>query len=109
MSDIFNADLSSTVGLIAMALFTLNILMGLLISVNYNPQTWWPHRKLTFPFWKLHNWNAYLALSMAVLHPLILLLAPTKGMPFRLVDFLLPVNSPHQTFYNNLGAITFYL
>ena len=109
MDDILSVDFSSTVGLIAMVLFTLNILMGLLVSVNYNPQTWWPHRKLPFPFWKLHNWNAYLALSMAVLHPTILLLSPTKGTPFRLVDVLLPLNSPHQTFYNNLGALTFYL
>lgn len=107
MDEILSVDFSSTVGLIAMVLFTLNILMGLLISVNYNPQTWWPHRKLPFPFWKLHNWNAYLALSMAVLHPLILLLTPKA--PFRLVDVLFPLNSPHQTFYNNLGAITFYL
>ena len=108
MEEIFNADLSSTVGLIAMALFTLNILMGLLISVNYNPRTWWPHRKLPFPFWKLHNWNAYLAISVAVLHPTILLFAGPKER-FRLMDILLPLNSPHQTLYNNLGALTFYL
>jgi methionine sulfoxide reductase heme-binding subunit len=108
MSDIFNADLSSTVGLIAMALFTLNILMGLLISVNYNPQTWWPHRKLPFPFWKLHNWNAYLAICVAMLHPAILLFAGPKER-FRLRDILLPLDSPHQTLYNCLGAITFYL
>jgi methionine sulfoxide reductase heme-binding subunit len=108
MSDIFNADLSSTVGLIAMVLFTLNILMGLLVSVNYNPQTWWPHRKLPVPFWKLHNWNGYLAICVAMLHPTILLFAGPKER-FRLRDILLPLNSPHQTFYNNLGAITFYL
>ena len=36
---IFSAvDISSTVGLIAMVMLTLNILMGLLVSVNYNPQ-----------------------------------------------------------------------
>ena len=46
---------------------------------------------------------------MAALHPLILLLAPVKASPFRLVDVLFPIHSPHQTFYNNLGAITFYL
>lgn len=108
MSDIFNADLSSTVGLIAMVLFTLNILMGLLVSVNYNPQTWWPHRKLPVPFWKLHNWNGYLAFCVAMLHPTILLFAGPKER-FRLRDILLPLDSPHQTLYNNLGAITFYL
>src|SRR5579871_4561511 len=108
MDEIFSADFSSTVGLIAMVLFTLNVLMGLLISVNYNPQTWWPHRKLPFPFWKLHNWNAYLALGVAALHPTLLLFAGPKER-FRLMDILLPLNSPHQTTYNILGAITFYL
>jgi hypothetical protein len=46
MDSISAIDLSSTVGLIAMVMLTLNILMGLLVSVNYNPKTWWPHRKL---------------------------------------------------------------
>jgi predicted ferric reductase len=106
MDSISAVDISSTVGLIAMVMLTLNILMGLLVSVNYNPQTWWPHRKLPVPFWKLHNWNGYLAISIAVLHPTILLFSHTAG--FKLGDVLLPVSSPGQTFYNNLGALTFY-
>jgi predicted ferric reductase len=106
MDDISAVDISSTVGLIAMVMLTLNILMGLLVSVNYNPQTWWPHRKLPMPFWKLHNWNGYLALSIAVLHPTILLFSRTAG--FKVGDVLLPISSPGQTFYNNLGALTFY-
>lgn len=108
MGDILTVDFSSTVALIAMVMLTLNILMGLLISVNYNPQTWWPHRKLPFPFWKLHNWNAYVAICVAMLHPAILLFVDPKQR-FRLRDILLPVSSPHQTLYNNLGALTFYL
>jgi methionine sulfoxide reductase heme-binding subunit len=109
MDDILSVDFSGTVGLIAMSLFTLNILMGLLVSVNYNPQTWWPHRKLPFPFWKLHNWNAYLAICVAILHPTILLFVNAKDVHFRLRDILLPIDSPHQTFYNTLGATTLYL
>jgi DMSO/TMAO reductase YedYZ heme-binding membrane subunit len=99
-------DLSSFAGLTAMVLFTVNILLGLLVSVNYNPQRQWPHRKLPFPFWKLHNWNAYLAISVAFLHPTILLFSSTAG--FRIRDVLFPVSSPEQTFYNCLGALTFY-
>ena len=106
MDDISAVDISSTVGLIAMVMLTLNILMGLLVSVNYNPRTWWPHRKLPMPFWKLHNWNGYLALGVAVLHPTILLFSRTAK--FRMIDVLLPFNSPGQTFYNSLGALTFY-
>jgi predicted ferric reductase len=106
MDDISALDISSTVGLIAMVMLTLNILMGLLVSVNYNPKTWWPHRKLPMPFWKLHNWNGYLAMCVAVLHPTILLFSSTAK--FRILDVLLPIHSPGQTFYNNLGALTFY-
>ncbi len=108
MGDILTVDLSGTIALIAMVMLTLNILMGLLISVNYNPQTWWPHRKLPFPFWKLHNWNGYVAMCVALLHPTTLLFVDAKDR-FKLSDILFPVNSPHQTLYNNLGAITFYL
>jgi predicted ferric reductase len=107
MDSISAIDLSSTVGLIAMVMLTINILMGLLVSVNYNPQTWWPHRKLPVPFWKLHNWNGYLAMGVAVFHPVILLFSSTAK--FKVGDVLLPINSPGQTLYNNLGALTFYL
>jgi predicted ferric reductase len=107
MDDITAVDISSTVGLVAMVLFTLNVLMGLLVSVNYNPLRQWPHKKLPFPFWKLHNWNGYVAMSVALLHPFILLFSSTAK--FGIGDILLPLHSPHQTLYNNLGAITLYL
>jgi predicted ferric reductase len=106
MGDISAVDISGTVGLIAMVMLTLNILMGLLVSVNYNPKTWWPHRKLPMPFWKLHNWNGYLALGVAALHPIILLFSSTAK--FGVGDILLPIHSPGQTLYNCLGALTFY-
>jgi methionine sulfoxide reductase heme-binding subunit len=106
MAPISAVDVSSTIGLIAMALFTLNILLGLLVSTNYNPQRDWPHRKFPWPLWRIHNWNAYLAFSVAVLHPLVLLLSTTAG--FHLGDILLPIHSPGQTFYNSLGAIALY-
>jgi predicted ferric reductase len=97
-------DLSSFAGLTAMVLLTLNVLLGLLVTTNYNPRTHWPHRKI--PIFKVHNWTAYVALSVLVLHPVILLFSSTAK--FGLGDVLLPIDSPGQTFYNNLGAIAFY-
>src|ERR1700758_4880696 len=94
-------DLSSFAGLTAMVLFTINLLLGLLVSTNYRPR-----RKLPISLFKLHNWNAYLAISVAVLHPVILLFSGTAG--FHLLDVVYPLHSPGQTFYNNLGALTFY-
>ena len=106
MDDISAVDVSAVVGLTAMVLLTLNILMGLLVSTNYNSARQWPHRKLKWPLFRIHNWTGYTALGVAALHPVILLTSHTAK--FRLFDILVPVSSPHQTLYNNLGAITFY-
>jgi sulfoxide reductase heme-binding subunit YedZ len=99
-------DLSSFAGLTAMTLLTVNLLLGLLVKTNYNPRTQWPHRKLPVPLFKIHNWTAYVALVVFVLHPVILLFSSTAK--FTLGDILLPIHSPGQTFYNNLGALAFY-
>jgi DMSO/TMAO reductase YedYZ heme-binding membrane subunit len=99
-------DLSSFAGLCAMVLLTLNVLMGVLISRNYNPARRWPRRKLPAPLFKIHNWTAYLALVFFLVHPSLLLFNATPN--FALADILFPIHSPGQTLYNNLGAITFY-
>jgi len=39
-------DLSSYFGLAAMTLLTLNILLGLVMSMKYNPVRNWPHRRI---------------------------------------------------------------
>ena len=97
-------DVSSYFGLAAMTLLTLNILIGLVMSVKHNPLRDWPHRRInTF---KIHNWTAYVALSVAVIHPLLILLSPTAK--FALVDILYPVNAPKQPTVNVLGAIALY-
>jgi predicted ferric reductase len=97
-------DLSSFAGLTAMVLLTLNVVLGILVSRNYNPVKRWPHRKI--PLFRIHNWIAYTGLAVVVLHPLLLLFAAKPR--FGLGDILLPVSSPGQTFYNNLGALTLY-
>jgi len=90
-----------------MCLLSLNILLGLLLSTNYNSLKQWPHRRLPWPLFRIHNWTGYTALCVAALHPTILLFAGTNPK-FALSDLLLPLHSPFQTLYNNLGAMTFY-
>jgi predicted ferric reductase len=97
-------DLSSFAGLTAMVLLTVNVLLGILVSRNYNPVKLWPRRKV--PLFRIHNWTAYTAIAVVLLHPTLLLLADKPK--FGVGDILLPVSSPGQTFYNNLGAIGFY-
>ena len=97
-------DLSSYCGLVAMSLLTVNILLGLLLSTNYNPVLQWPHRRIKI--FKIHNWTAYIALSIALLHPIVLLASSTAR--FHLMDVFVPLWSPGQRLYNVLGALALY-
>ncbi len=97
-------DLSSDAGLVAMVLLTVNILLGLLLSTRYNPVRQWPHRRI--PVFDIHNWTAYTAIGLILLHPTLLLLSSTAG--FHIRDVLFPVRSPKQTLYNCFGAAAFY-
>jgi methionine sulfoxide reductase heme-binding subunit len=108
MFDFTAIDVAGTMGLIAMVLLTLNILMGLLVSTNYNSKKQWPYRKLPMPLFRIHNWTGYTAMCVALLHPVILLFVNSKQGKFTVGDLLLPLHSPFQTFYNNLGALTLY-
>lgn len=98
-------DLSSYAGLVAVVLATLNICLGLLISVRYSPVRYWPHRKHINIF-KLHTWTGYLVLGFVVVHPVLLLFI--RDPRFRVFDILVPVQSPQQPFENTLGAIAAY-
>jgi len=101
-------DLSGDLGLVALALLTINILLGLLISVRYDPMRSWPHfRRLVFDIFDLHNWTGYIALAASVLHPLPLLW-PGR-MRFSWGQIAWPVNAPSQPSANLIGAISLYL
>ena len=99
-------DVSSVAGLIAVGIFTAQILLGLLLSVGYNPIRHWP-RVRGVKLFTFHNWLAYIGLTVALAHPLILLTSSTAG--FRLFDIVVPIWSPTQPIPNTLGAIAFYL
>jgi len=98
-------DVSSVVGLIAIGIFTAQILLGLLVSVGYNPLRQWPRQRIKL--FTFHNWLGYIGLATAFTHPLILLLSSTAG--FRLFDIFVPIWSPTQPFENTLGAVALYV
>ncbi len=98
-------DVSSVLGLVAVGIFTAQILLGLLLSVGYNPLRQFPHQRVKL--FTFHNWLGYIGLATALIHPLILLTSSTAG--FRLFDIFVPVWSPTQPFENTLGAIALYL
>jgi hypothetical protein len=97
-------ELSSDIGLIAVGLLTTNILLGLLVSVGYNPLRKWPRKRIKL--FKFHNWTGYIALAVSALHPIVLLFSRTAG--FGVFDILVPVKSPVQPFENSIGAVGFY-
>lgn len=97
-------NLSSYAGLLALCLLTLNILLGLLVSVRYQTKKRFPYRQINI--FKIHNWTGYTALCVALLHPMLLLLSKTAG--FRLFDIAFPVWSPTQPLVNTLGAAALY-
>ncbi len=99
-------DVSSVVGLTALGMFTAQILMGLLLSVGYNPIRQWP-RQRWIKLFTLHNWLGYIGLATALTHPLILLASSEAG--FRLFDVVMPIWSPTQPIPSTLGAIALYL
>src|SRR5437867_4284138 len=47
-------DVSGTIALGAIGLLTLNLLLGLLLSVGYNPARQWPRQRMKL--FTLHNW-----------------------------------------------------
>lgn len=103
--DITVNDLCAYVGLVAVGAVTINLLLGMLMAFRYSPVRFWPHRHINY--FRLHNWSGYIALSLAILHPLILLFI--KEVRFRLIEIIYPVHSPVQPLENTVGAIALYL
>jgi hypothetical protein len=79
-------ELASFAGLTALVLLTLNVLMGLMVATNDNFHRQWPHRKLPFPLFRIHNWTAYVAIAAVLLHPTFLLFV--RDPHFRAIDIL---------------------
>lgn len=98
-------ELSSDVGIVAVFVLTFNILLGLLMGVKYNPWRSWPHRRINY--FKIHNWTGYVALTLSVLHVILLLLSTEAN--FRIVDVLYPMVGPKQPVINTLGAAALYV
>ena len=98
-------ELSNFAGLGAIGLLTLNILIGLILAIKYNPRRNWPHRRVNTV--KLHNFTGWTALVLVLVHPALLLL-PNR-VDFTLIDLLYPINAPKQPIVNTFGAGAAYL
>jgi DMSO/TMAO reductase YedYZ heme-binding membrane subunit len=102
-------DISSTIGLIATAVLTFNLLLGMLLSTAYRRSPVWkklPPLVKRISIDDMHNWTAYVALSLALAHPLLLL--PDTSLRYRLADIIWPAYARHQPFQTVLGALALY-
>jgi predicted ferric reductase len=98
-------DFCSYLGLGAVGFVTLNLLIGMLMSLRYSPRQRWPHRHINL--FALHQWTAYAAVVLTLSHPLVLLFL--RQPIFRVVDLLWPIHSPLQPKLNLAGAGALYL
>jgi predicted ferric reductase len=98
-------DLCSYLGLGAVGVVTINLLLGMLLSLRYSSIRQWPHRHLNL--FALHRWTAYAAAIFILTHPLVLLFL--RAPQFRVIDVLWPVHSYLQPKLNLAGAAALYL
>jgi predicted ferric reductase len=98
-------DLCSYLGLGAVGAVTINLLLGMSLSLRYSSMRQWPHRHINL--FALHRWTAYAAAVLVLTHPAVLLFLHTPR--FRVIDVLWPVHSYLQPKLNLAGAAALYL
>lgn len=98
-------DLCSYLGLGAVGAVTVNLLLGMLMSLRYSPIRHWPHRH--FNLFALHQWTAYIAIVLTLSHPMVLLFLHSPH--FGWMDILWPIHSYLQPKLNLAGAGALYL
>ena len=98
-------DLCAYLGLGAAGAATINLLIGLMISMRYSPLRQWPHRHVNL--FTIHQWTAYATIVLLIAHPFVLLFLHSPR--FQLYDVLFPIQSPLQPKINVLGAVAMYL
>jgi len=109
MDELSFLDVSAVLGLCAAVLLTINMLLGMLLSTAYKRSPLWqkmPPAIKRLSLNRIHNWSAYVALSLVVLHIVFLLL--NKATKFTVTNVLLPLNAPHQKLEVALGTIAWY-
>jgi sulfoxide reductase heme-binding subunit YedZ len=109
MTDSDFLELSNDAGLVATVVLTFNILLGILLSVQYKKSNRWnsmPKVIRHTDINSLHNFTAYAALLLVILHPAFLLFASSSK--FRVTDIFFPINAPHQKLFVAFGTLSMF-
>ncbi|WP_262714152.1 2Fe-2S iron-sulfur cluster-binding protein [Mucilaginibacter rubeus] len=80
-----------------------------MISTSYQRATLYqklPKALKSISIYNWHNWTAYIALSIVLLHPVLLLFDPATKFSF--VNIVFPIHAPTQRLYVALGTISMF-
>ena len=102
-------EISSILGLCALAILTVNFLLGMMLSTSYRRSFYWkrlPAKIQKINVQQVHNWTAYVAFALILFHPALLLF--DKATKFFIADLLIPFHSSYQTVWTALGVVSFY-
>lgn len=102
-------ELSNFAGLASAVVLTINFFLGMLLATAYKANPYW--RKLPAKLQQtdinaIHNYTAYIAWGLVVLHVLFLLLDKTSKFTF--IDVVFPLNAPSQSLLVAFGTLGFY-
>ena len=102
-------ELSNYAGLASAVVLTINFFLGMLLATAYRTNLYW--KKMTPKIQQLdinsiHNFTAYVAWILVLLHVLFLLLNKTSKFTF--IDAIFPLNAPNQSLVVAFGTLSLY-
>jgi sulfoxide reductase heme-binding subunit YedZ len=102
-------ELSNYAGLASAVVLTINFFLGMLLASAYRTNLYWkklPVRLQQMDVNSIHNFTAYVAWILVLLHVLFLVLDKTSKFTF--IDALFPLNAPSQKLVVALGTLSLY-
>ena len=102
-------ELSNYAGLASAVVLTINFFLGMLLATAYRTNPYWkklPVRLQQMDVNSIHNYTAYVAWMLVLLHVLFLVLDKTSKFTF--IDVIFPLNAPSQNLVVALGTLSLY-
>ena len=102
-------ELSNYAGLTSAVVLTINFFLGMLLATAYRTNPYWkklPVRLQQMDINSIHNYTAYVAWILVLLHVLFLVLDKTSKFTF--IDVIFPLNAPSQNLVVALGTLSLY-
>ena len=102
-------EFSNYAGLASAVVLTINFFLGMLLATAYRANRYWkklPQNMQRLDVNDIHNYTAYIAWGLIVLHVLFLLL--DKASKFTFIDVVFPLNAPNQNLFVAFGTLSLY-